>query len=194
MRFYSFAITTMVLALAFGLNNTAPTGKKVDTSASKVVWKGYKVTGSHEGTINIKEGTLEYDDNGMLTGGSFTMDMTSIDCTDLDGGMKGKLVGHLKSDDFFGVEKHPTASFKITKAVPRGLPGEYKIVGDLSIKGKTNEVKFDAKFDDNGVGTAKIEVDRSEYDVRYGSASFFNNLKDKTIYDEFELEVSLVTK
>jgi polyisoprenoid-binding protein YceI len=137
---------------------------------------------------------LEYTD-GVLTGGTFTVDMTTIDCTDLEGEWKDKLVNHLKSADFFGVETYPTATFVITDVVSRGKPGEYKVVGDMTIKNKTNEVKFNAVIDDSGegrTGTANVTIDRSEYDVRYGSGSFFDNLGDKTIYDDFDLEISLV--
>ena len=83
--------------------------KVIKVDDSKVVWKGYKVTGSHEGTISIKSGSLVFD-NEKLTGGEFVMDMTTIGATDLEGEYKGKLDGHLKSDDFFGVEKYPTAT------------------------------------------------------------------------------------
>jgi len=123
--------------------------------------------------------------------------MNSITCTDLEGEYAGKLVGHLKSDDFFGVAKYPTAKFVITKAIPQDTKGNYKIVGNLTIKEKTNEVKFAAAVSEsNGTVNAsgKITVDRSEYDVRFGSGSFFDGLGDKTIYDEFDLQVTLVAK
>jgi len=127
----------------------------------------------------------------MLTGGEFAIDMTSITVTDLDGGMKGKLEGHLKSPDFFGVENHPVANFKITKVVPRGTGGSYKVVGDLTIKNITKEIKFNADVKDD-MATANIQIDRSDFNVKYGSGSFFDNLGDKTIYDEFDMVVDLV--
>ena len=177
------------LGLAF-TNPTNSTSYAVNTAESKIVWKGYKVTGEHEGTIALKSGDLEFDDKGNLTGGAFVIDMTTLANTDLSGGMKGKLEGHLKSADFFGVENHPTANFKITKVVPRGTDGSYKIVGDLTIKNITKEIKFQADVKDD-VATADIQIDRSDFDVRYGSGSFFDNLGDKTIYDEFDLVVTL---
>ena len=168
----------------------------VDVNSSTIVWTGYKVTGKHTGTVKVKNGNLTWD-AGKLTGGSFEIDMNSITDTDLEGEYAGKLVGHLKSDDFFGVAKYPTSKFVITKAIPQDTKGNYKIVGNLTIKEKTNEVKFLAVVSEsNGTinASGKITVDRSEYDVRFGSGSFFDGLGDKTIYDEFDLQVSLVAK
>ncbi len=184
-----FAIVSLVTIAA-----TVPVQPaNVDTKSSYITWKGYKVTGSHFGKVMLKSGSLDFN-NGKLTGGSFEIDMTTITCEDMQGGGAQKLVGHLKSDDFFGVEKYPTAKFVITKAA-EAKPGEYRIKGDLTIKSTTKPISFDAKMvekDGNKVATATIKIDRSEFDVRYGSGSFFDNLGDKTIYDEFDLEVNLV--
>jgi len=168
----------------------------VDVAASTVQWTGYKVTGKHAGTIKVKNGNLVYN-NGKLTGGSFALDMGSITCTDLSGEMAGKLVGHLQSDDFFGTAKFPTSSFVITRAIPTDSKGNYKIIGNLTIKKTTKEIRFPAQVTEaNGLVTAtgKITVDRSDFDVRYGSGSFFDNLGDKTIYDDFDLQVNIVAK
>ena len=168
----------------------------VDTDASVIGWKGYKVTGEHAGTIKVKSGDLTFED-GSLTGGSFLIDMASIKVTDLQGGAAAKLEGHLKSPDFFGVEDHPTAKLAITKVVSRGTPGAYRITADLTIKENTESIRFNAQVDEKSgayVATADITVDRSDFDVRYGSGSFIDNLGDKTIYDEFDLSVQLVTK
>lgn len=191
-------LSTLLVAFAFITFSftTEPTVKKVNTAESQIVWKGYKVTGSHTGTIAIKDGNLDFDGE-TLTGGKFTIDMSTIKCTDLTGEYAQKLEGHLKSADFFGVENHPTANFEITNVVSRGKVGEYKIIGNLTIKETTNPVKFNATVNraaEQNVATANITIDRSDYDIRYGSGSFFENLGDKTIYDEFELEVKLVTK
>lgn len=167
---------------------------KVDAAASVVSWKGYKVTGSHYGKIAVKQGKLDFKD-GNLVGGSFEIDMNSITCEDLSGGGADKLVGHLKSDDFFGSAKYPTAKFVITQVVSRGTPGAYKITGDLTIKTSTKPIRFNADVKEEGgkyVATAKITVDRSDYDVRFGSGSFFDSLGDKTIYDDFDLDIKLV--
>ncbi|MFN0016501.1 MAG: YceI family protein [Saprospiraceae bacterium] len=169
---------------------------KADLVSSSIVWKGYKVTGEHSGTVKVKSGNLQTTD-GKLTGGAFEIDMTTITCVDLEGPVAGKLVGHLKSDDFFGVEKFPTAKFVITRAIPTDSKGNYKIIGNLTIKETTKEVKFPAAVSEaNGqvTTTGKITIDRSEYNVRFGSGTFFDNLGDKTIYDEFDLNVTLVTK
>jgi polyisoprenoid-binding protein YceI len=188
----TLAMLTLVAAitLAFTLPKEV---LKVDTGASYINWKGYKVTGQHNGKVKLKGGSLTYD-NGKLTGGNFEIDMTSITCEDLQGGGAQKLVGHLKSDDFFGVEKYPTAKFVITK-VAEAKPGEYRVKGDLTIKNTTKPVSFNAlvtEKEGKKVATATIKLDRSEYDVRFGSGTFFDNLGDKTIYDEFDLEVNLV--
>ncbi len=173
-----------------------PSNYKVDTQNSVVVWTGYKVTGKHTGTVKIKNGTLTTD-GGMLTGGSFDIDVNSITCTDLEGEYAGKLVGHLKSDDFLGAASYPTATFVITKAIPQDTKGNYKILGNLTIKGTTKEVKFFANVAEaNGMVNAsgKITIDRSEFNMKYGSGSFFDGLGDKTIYDEFDLQISLAAK
>jgi polyisoprenoid-binding protein YceI len=166
----------------------------VDTEASTVKWFAKKVTGAHNGHVKMKSGNLDFE-NGVLKGGSFVMDMTSIVCDDLSGDSKGKLEGHLKSDDFFGVANFPDATFVITQAIPRGTPGSYKIVGNMTIKESTEEIRFNAQLDEVGeqmVGTTSITLDRSQYDIRFGSGSFFENLGDKTIYDDFDLEIELV--
>ncbi len=184
----------LLALLVMAAQNT--TNYNVDVASSSIAWTGYKVTGKHTGYVKVKNGNLTWTD-GKLTGGTFDIDMNSITCTDLEGEYAGKLVGHLKSDDFFGTAKYPTSKFVITKAIPQDTKGNYKIVGNLTIKEKTNEVKFQAAVNEsNGTinATGKITIDRSEYDVKFGSGSFFDNLGDKTIYDEFDLQVSLVAK
>ena len=119
--------------------------------------------------------------------------MTSIACTDLEGEMAGKLVGHLMSPDFFSTADFPTATLDILKVAPKGMNDEYKITGNLTIKETTKEVKFYATVSDNA-GMADLEIDRTEFDVRYGSSSFFGFLGDKTIYDEFDFNVKLSLK
>lgn len=172
---------------------TGVTNYNVNTGTSNIVWTAYKVTGQHTGNVKIKNGSLTVAD-GKLTGGSFEVDMTSISCTDMQGEYADKLIGHIKSNDFFGVETYPTAKYVITKAIPTDTKGNYKIVGNLTIKSTTKEVKFNANVAEvSGAVTAtgKMTIDRSEFDVKYGSGSFFDGLGDKTIYDDFDLQISL---
>lgn len=190
-----FAVLLAAIALV-GMAFTTVVDVAVDTTESYVAWKGYKVTGSHYGKVKLQEGNLDYAD-GQLVGGGFTIDMTSITVEDLQGEYAKKLEGHLKSPDFFGTEKFPTAKFDITKVISRGTPGAYKVIGNLTIKETTKEIKFNTQVEEKDgkkVATADITIDRSDFDVRYGSGSFFDNLGDKTIYDEFELTVNLQSK
>jgi polyisoprenoid-binding protein YceI len=192
---------SLIAVLAFvGLSFTGPekpevASYSVDTAESVINWRGYKVTGQHHGTVRIKSGELQYEGD-QLTSGAFAIDMTTITVEDLEGEWKKKLEGHLKSDDFFGVEKYPAAIFEITEVISRGKPGDYRITGNLTIKESTNPIKFNALVTEEGgkrTATAEVTIDRSEYEVRYGSGSFFDNLGDKTIYDEFDLQIELVT-
>ena len=162
--------------------------KEVNTETSKVTWKAYKVTGSHTGTVSLNSGALIFDGE-KLTGGEFEVDMTSLISTDLEGEYKDKLEGHLKSDDFFSVATHPSSSLIFTEVVASGK-NSYEVTGDLTIKGITKSVKLDVSIY-GSKATATLKVDRAQYDVRYGSGSFFENLGDKTIYDEFDLVVDL---
>jgi len=162
--------------------------KVINIEASTITWKAYKVTGSHEGTINLASGNLDF--NGtILTGGAFVVDMTTINTTDLEGEYKQKLDGHLHSDDFFGTATHKTASLEITSVKASGK-NAYNATANLTIKNITKEVNFTISVY-GSKATANLKVDRSQFDVRYGSGSFFDNLGDKTIYDEFDLVVDL---
>lgn len=166
----------------------------VDGKSSKLNWTGKKVTGQHQGTINIADGKLELDGN-VLKNGSFSLDTRSIAVTDIkDEGSNAKLLGHLKSEDFFSVEKFPAATFSTTSIVPKG-GNNYEVTGNLTIKGITNPVTFHATVSVAGnklTAKASIKVDRTKYNIRYGSKSFFEGLGDKAIYDDFDLDVELV--
>lgn len=182
-------VLTLALVIGTASANTIDTEKKVvNAEKSKVTWKGYKVTGSHEGTVKLKEGTLEFD-GSKLVGGQFTVNMTTISSTDLEGEWKEKLDGHLKSDDFFGIEKHPTSTLVFKEVTATGK-NSYQVTGDLTIKGKTLPITFDLSVY-GSKATASLKIDRSKYNIKYGSGSFFDNLGDKTIYDEFDLVVDL---
>jgi polyisoprenoid-binding protein YceI len=178
------------------INKSIMVARKVDTNASSCVWTGYKVTGKHTGTVKIKSGELMMD-GGKLTGGSFEIDMQAMTCTDMEGEYAGKLLGHLKSDDFFGAAKYPTAKLTITRVLPQDSKGNYKVIADLTIKETTKAVKFFANVVENAgtvIGIGRVTVDRSEYNIKFGSGSFFDGLGDKTIYDEFDLQVSFTAK
>ncbi|HMQ68202.1 MAG TPA: YceI family protein [Ignavibacteria bacterium] len=176
-------------------------GKKSELipEQSKLEWEGKKVTGKHNGTINIISGDLT-EDNGKLTGGNFVVDFNSIKVLDLqDEGMNAKLTGHLKSEDFFSAEKFPSGKFVITSAAPLkdGSDNNYTINGDLTIKGITNNISFPAKVNigDNGItASADFNIDRTLWDIRYGSGKFFEGLGDKMINDEFNIKFKIASK
>ena len=182
-------LKTIAIALLVAVSTiaTAQT-KKVDASKSTVAWIGKKVTGQHNGTINLKEGALVFKKK-KLKGGTFTVDMTSINTTDLTGEYKGKLDGHLKADDFFGTDKYPTSKLVFKKIADKGN-GVYSVTANLTIKDVTNPIKFDVNVKGN-VATTTLKIDRTKYGIKYGSGSFFDNLGDKTINDEFQLDVTL---
>ncbi|MDA7693646.1 YceI family protein [Flavobacteriaceae bacterium] len=161
---------------------------KIDAEKSNIHWFAKKVTGEHDGYINLVDGSLEMDGT-QLTGGAFEVDMTTINVADLTGEYKNKLEKHLKSDDFFGVDKFPKSHLTFTEVVQK-TENHYEIVADLTIKGITAPVSLEMHFEGNEA-TTKFMVNRAKYNVRYGSNSFFDNLGDKAIYDEFELGITL---
>lgn len=161
---------------------------EINTANSSVTWRAYKVTGSHMGTVSLKSGSLSFNE-GKLSGGSFVVDMTTLGSTDLEGEWKDKLDGHLKSEDFFSVEKHQTSTLVFSSVTASGK-NSYKVNADLTIKGITKPVTFEISVY-GSKANATLKVDRAAYDIRYGSGSFFDNLGDKTIYDEFDLVVDL---
>ncbi|MBN9382725.1 MAG: YceI family protein [Chitinophagaceae bacterium] len=191
------SLAIMLLAL-FTLGIFAFKTKKqqyiVDPSKSSLVWIGKKATGEHTGNIAIEKGAFQFED-ARLKSGSFDIDTRTItdnDITDKDN--NAKLVGHLKSDDFFSAETYPRASLVITNVTPAG-GGNYTIKANLTIKGITNEIGFPALVSLSGKqlnATAKITIDRTKYNIKFRSKSFFENLGDKFIYDNFDLVVSLV--
>ena len=169
----------------------------VDTSSSILNWKGTKPTGSHNGTVAIKSGGILLED-GKLTKGQFIIDMASIKVLDIPADKKGngKLVGHLTSADFFDVAVYPTSKFVITKVEDKG--DIIHVTGNLNIKDVTKSITIPATIStENGVTTFKSEtfvVNRADFNVKYGSKSFFDNLKDKFIDDNMELSFEVKTK
>ncbi|MCU0447836.1 MAG: YceI family protein [Microscillaceae bacterium] len=174
---------------------------KVSVADSQVEWYAKKVTGAHNGTVTLKSGSLEVA-GGKLSGGQFVIDMTTIKVTDIEEGSKSNksLLGHLKSADFFDVEKHTTAELKIKSVAKTGKQAtsdaakEYTVKADLTIKGITNPIEFTAYAnikDGKADARATIIFDRSKYDVRYGSETFFGSLGDKAIYNDVEMKIKL---
>lgn len=169
---------------------------KVDLNRSKIEWTGRKVTGQHTGEIKLSSGQLNLN-NGKLSSGVFEIDMNSMSSTDLSGANATKLLGHLKSDDFFSTDKNPTSKFTITK-VDYLDENKASVTGNLIIKGISNPLTFPANVKQkNGVlvcVATGVKVDRTKYDIKYGSKSFIADLGDKAIANDFEVTITLVAK
>jgi polyisoprenoid-binding protein YceI len=162
-----------------------------DAEKSTLSWLGEKVTGQHTGSVKLQSGWLNWQNN-MIISGEFLIDMTSV--KDIDA--NARLETHLKSDDFFSVEKFPVSKLTITGS-ESFEKGSAVVRGNLTIKGITNPIEFRAAMQKKDEGVwffSNIVVDRTKYNVRYGSGSFFDNLGDRTIYDEFKLKVALLVK
>ena len=167
----------------------------VDSKKSIVKWKGSKISESHEGVVSIQKGVLIID-HGVLRGGQFAIDMNTITTTDIESERgKKRLDAHLRNDDFFSVEEYPSSVITITNA-KKISNNKYTITADLTIKGITNSVIFDAEVLINGknfIANAKIKIDRTKWNIRYGSGSFFEDLGDRMILDDIEFDVNLVS-
>ena len=162
----------------------------INLNLSVVKWTGNKIGGSHNGEIKIKSGFFEIKGDD-ITKGFVEMDMNSITNSDLENEVYNqKLVGHLKSDDFFGVEKYPTATFQLVTA-SKFMSGKATVSGSLTIKGQSENISFDVIKKGNTY-TTQIKVDRSKFNVRYGSNSFFDNLGNRAIDDIFILDIRII--
>jgi polyisoprenoid-binding protein YceI len=196
-------LTICAAALVFATQASAESSRKVEISPSEssLSWIGRKVTGSHAGTVPVKSGEVVLEGD-TIKGGSFGIDLAGVRVTDIpDTKQNAKLVGHLKSGDFFGVDMFPTAQFTIESAIPMAKPlpsGENTTIkGTLAIKGISKPIEFPAKVAiKDGVAEAKgtAKLDRTQWDIRYGSGKFFQGLGDKLIYDEFEVNFDLKGK
>ena len=164
---------------------------------STIEWKGFKPTGSHTGNIAIENGVITVK-GGMVESGTFLIDMSSIENTDIPESEEGnaKLVGHLKSPDFFDVEKFPTAAFEVTGMSEKD--GKMMLSGNLGLKGEKNNVTFPVNVSESGdmltITSEPFTIDRSKWNVKYGSKSFFDDLGDNFINDDIELTVNLKAK
>ena len=188
----AFVILTFSVSVALA---SGPVKKiKANLEKSSIGWNAEKVTGKHNGSVNLISAEIHLDEKGALAGGEFDVDMTSIKVLDMEGEWGEKLEKHLKSEDFFGAEEHSKAEFVITKVFPSEKPGHYSVVGDMTIRGITKETSFQARVstkDGQTFAKAVVTIDRSQHNVKYRSASFFDGLGDKMIYDEFKLHVFL---
>jgi polyisoprenoid-binding protein YceI len=158
---------------------------------SSLVWTGREVsTSSHYGSINFTSGQFEIAD-GLISQGEFLVDMTSINVQDMTGGSKERLEGHLRSDDFFSVESFPTAHLYISSSEVISN-GKWMVNGFLTIKDISHPVLFEMANTEDG-WNANLVFDRSKYNVKFRSGTFFENLGDKLIYDDIELKINLKT-
>lgn len=164
---------------------------QIVSTQSNINWVGKKVTGAHNGTIGVKAGTLTLTD-GKLSGGEFSIDTTSIKILDVtDPATNAQFAGHLASDDFFSIEKHPEATLVIDS-----VSGNH-VAAALTIKGITHPIDFDAVVNVDGdtlTASAKLVVDRTKYEMRFRSGNFFKDLGDTLIYNDFDLNVNITAK
>ena len=183
---FIITITFTLISISFSYSQSLNANK----TESLIRWYGEELTGkTHFGNLSFKEGQIELQD-GLIIGGNFVVNMTSLSVEDLSGGAKARLEGHLRSDDFFSVDKYPEATLKITqKAKDEG--DVQKLFGELTIKGIKHDVDFSIILVDKKTATANLTFDRSKYNVRFRSGSFFENLGDKLILDDIRMEVSL---
>jgi polyisoprenoid-binding protein YceI len=176
------------VAVTADLNN-------VDVASSVITWKGTKPTGAHDGTIMLQEGSLNLE-AGKLTGGTFVIEMSSIKNLDLDAESAAKIVGHLSSPDFFDVATYATSKFVITSVVE--AEGKLAVTGNLTVKDISKSITIPAMLSTKGNVTTfkseKFNIDRAEFNVKYASKTFFDNLKDKFIDDAIELSFTVNTK
>ena len=183
------------------LKTASNKGEKLNLvlSESKLEWLGKKVTGQHNGTVDIKSGDL-YLDNGKLTGGNFDIDFTTIKVLDLDDPeFNAKLTGHLKSNDFFSAQSFPIGKFEIKSLAPisDGTENNYSVTGSLIIKGISKEITFPAKVIINGnavIASAEFNIDRTLWDIKFRSGKFYENLGDNLISDEINLKFNISAK
>ena len=174
--------------LLIAVTTTAYSQMKFDLKKGGITWTGSEIVKSHTGSLKFSSASLSLDDINTPQG-VFTVDMTSLTNDDMTGVYKNKLEGHLKSDDFFSVDKHPEATL-VVKKVNSHSNNSYKLTGDLTIKGITHTVDFSLIIYEDRV-ESELTFDRSKYDIQFGSGSFFENLGDNLILDEITLNITL---
>ncbi len=180
----------LLLLLIFVTKYVKGQDKTIDLASSNIKWTGKEITTKiHYGSLKFSEGKIILK-NDLVIGGKFIVDMKSLENLDLSGGSKDYLENHLRSDDFFGVDQYPNAILNILSS--KKIDGnKLSVQGDLTIKGIINPTSFTLEFNDRGA-SAELIFDRSKYNVKFRSSSFFDELGDKLIYDDIELKVDLV--
>ena len=195
MKKIALTFSTIVLLMLVG---NAQERYTVNTVISSLEWIGKKVTGQHQGVIDLKKGSYLFE-NGLITSGELIINMQSIKITDIeDKEQNDKLKNHLVSSDFFSVEKHPTAQLTIVKS-QKIDETRLKVTADLTIKEITKRIEFEVTLLIEGkkmVAIGEVDIDRTQFDIRYGSGSFIDNLGDKAIKDLFTIKfkVAALTK
>ena len=168
---------------------------QIDKTKSVVRWIGRTPVKFHDGTIDIQEGNFSVDDNGILNG-NIIIDMESINCTDLSGGGKKSLEEHLMNDDFFSVNKFKTSKINLSSEM-KPNNGLIDFKGNLEIKNISNPISFKSSINKTPEGkytaSSKLTFDRSMYNIKYKSKSFFSDLGDKFINDDIEIELEIIT-
>ena len=163
----------------------------VNVENSNLNWKGYKPTGTHNGTIKLLSGNVAMENNKII-GGNFVADMSTI--KEADG--NAKLEGHLKSEDFFEIAVYPLSNFEITEIENKGE--KIQVTGNMTIKGITKQITFPAALlvneDVITLTSDTFQINRADFNVKFKSKSFFNDLKDKFVNDEFDFQVTIVAK
>lgn len=169
----------------------------LDASKSNIEWLGKKFTGEHSGDLSLKSGQIVLGSHGIASA-KFVIDMTTIDCTDMEGEHAEDLESHLKDDDFFSSVKFPTATIEMisaTSLTEEANGNNFDIKANLTIKGITHEISFPAKLNilDHKVEfMAKVVFDRTKWGIKYKSKTIFTDLGDKFIYDDIDLKVKLI--
>ena len=185
-------ILLTVVSIIIGFNIQGQESYKISPENSSIEWVGEKVSGAHSGYINLQNAFFVFEEEKFV-GGEFNIDMNSIKCTDIENPTyAAKLEEHLKDPDFFNTNKYPTSNFKITNIIFDGT--SYMITGNITIKEISQEIIFPAKFENDGDlfhANATLKIDRTKHDIKYGSGSFFDDLGDRMIYDEFTLKINL---
>ena len=196
----AFAFTGVVSTAISQTKNGLVTNYNVDTIISTFQWHAKKILGSHDGDIKCNQGQINFKDT-VLSDAYIIIDMTTINNTDLSGNSRDALVRHLKSGDFFEVEKYKTSELRVKNVKiirpTAKYPYNYEITAEITIKGISKEIKFPAMIEylNNYITvTAKLEIDRTDFGIKYASKKFFKKIADGAINDKFSMTVNLIAR